>query len=212
MGTEIVVGSLSDVSEKNGQSLAESFVDAEAVVIVDVSGSMSERDSRGGRERYEIACEELAALQGRLPGKVAVIAFSDSAVFCPGGKPPYMGVGTDLAGALSFAKIADVSGIRFFVISDGEPDNREKALQVAGTVSARIDTIYVGPEASPFGRDFLQELASRSGGQSVTADRAQDLASETEKLLLIDSPGCRQTHRDNARWRAPQRSENPLYQ
>ena len=39
-----------------------------------------------------------------MPGKLAVIAFSDSTVFAPGGQPPLLGSGTNLAGALRFAK------------------------------------------------------------------------------------------------------------
>jgi Mg-chelatase subunit ChlD len=183
---QLVIGSIADVAAKSGASLAETFIGCDAVVIVDVSGSMDARDSRGRKSRYDVALEELAALQKALPGKVAVIAFSASAVFVPGGRPPFLGMSTDLAGALQFAKIADVpSGdMRFFIISDGEPDDRDAALQVAKTYHNRIDTIYTGPEAYPTGRAFLQQLAAAAGGQSITADRAQDLARVTQQLLL----------------------------
>lgn len=181
----VVVGSISDVAQRNGTSLAESFVSCDAVVIVDVSGSMAAQDSRGGRSRYDIALEELASLQAHLPGKIAVIAFSDSAVFIPGGQPPFMASGTDLASALRFAKVADVPDMRFFVISDGTPDDEQDALRVAKTYSNRIDTIYVGPESGyAMGREFLETLARTSGGQSTTADRVQELAAKVETLLL----------------------------
>lgn len=179
----VVVGSISDIAQRNGTSLAESFINCDAVVIVDVSGSMAAKDSRGGRSRYDIALEELAALQSHLPGKIAVIAFSDSVVFVPGGQPPFMGSGTNLAAALRFAKVADVPDMRFFIISDGSPDDEQAALNVAKTYSNRIDTIYVGPESYPRGREFLERLARASGGQSTTADRVQDLARVTQQLL-----------------------------
>jgi Mg-chelatase subunit ChlD len=181
----LVVGSIADVAAKSGTSLAETFINCDAVVLIDVSGSMDAPDSRGGHSRYQIALEELAVLQQTLPGKIAVIAFSSGPVFVPGGAPPFLGAGTDLAAALQFAKVADVpSGdMHFFVISDGEPDDRNAALQVAKTYHNRIDTIYVGPESYPRGRDFLMQLAATSGGQSVTADRVQELARVTQQLL-----------------------------
>lgn len=183
MSTAIVTGSLADVATSSNQSLAESFMTAEAVILVDVSGSMSDRDSRGGKSRYEVALEELAALQRAMPGKLAIIAFSDDAVFIPGGAPPLLGMGTDVAGALRFAKCADVPGMRFFLISDGEPDSSDAALDVAETFRARIDTIYVGPETRLTGRTFLRMLAKATGGQSATADCVRELAAVTTRLL-----------------------------
>ena len=180
----VVPGSLSDVSAKGGQSLAESFITAEAVILVDVSGSMGAHDSRGGRTRYDVALAELAALQGSMPGRLAVIAFSDEPQFVPGGVPPYLAGDTDLAAGLQFAKVADVAGMRFIVISDGEPNSEERALAVAATFTNRIDTVFVGPEAFPQGRRFLERLAAAHGGQSVTADRANELASQAARLLL----------------------------
>lgn len=186
--TAIVPGSLSAIAQRDGQSLAESFLNADAVIIVDVSGSMTTQDSRGDRSRYDVAIEELAQLQAHMPGKLAVIAFSDHTMFCPGGQPPDVGVlgtGTNLVDALRFAKVADVPGMRFIVISDGEPNDGREALAVAKTYSNRIDTIFVGPENDwHSGRAFLQRLAAASGGQHIAADRVQELASKTERLLL----------------------------
>ena len=179
----IVKGSLTDLARQHGQSLAQTFVNAEVVVIVDTSGSMGTHDSRGGRQRYDVACEELATLQGSLPGKIAVLSFSNNTMFCPDGKPYNQGGSTDLAGALKFARVADVPGMRFIVISDGEPNDARAALAEAQRYQNRIDVIYVGPEQMPAGREFLAKLAAASGGQVVTADRAQNLLAATQKLL-----------------------------
>ncbi len=71
------------------------------------------------------------------------------------------------------------------VISDGLPDSADAALSVAATYTNRIDTIFVGPEDDwGGGRAFLARLAKKSGGQYVTADRAQELAERTERVLL----------------------------
>ncbi len=180
----VVSGSIADLARANNTTLAESFMTADLIVIVDTSGSMGTQDSRGGRSRYDVACAELADLQQSLPGKVAVIAFSSDVEFVPGGVPPYLGGGTDLAGALRFAHVADTPGMRFVVISDGQPDDSAAALAEARTYTSRIDTIYVGPEGQSGGRKFLEQLAKASGGQSVSADRAAELRASIETLLL----------------------------
>lgn len=180
----VVAGSLADIAARSNTSIAESFLSCEIVTIVDVSGSMEMRDSRGGQSRYRVALEELAKLQQSRPGKVAVIAFSDSVEFVPGGVPPMLGGGTDLAAALRFAHMADSAGMRFVVISDGYPDDDEAALREAAGYRGRIDTVYVGPESDRVGREFLQKLATANGGQAVTADCAKELAAKIETLLL----------------------------
>lgn len=180
----IVAGSIAAIAQREGQSLAETFLNCDAVILVDCSASMGAPDSRGGHTRYDVALEELAELQKHLPGKLAVIAFSDNPIFCPGGQPPFLCGQTDLAKALRFAKVADVPGMRFVVISDGQPDSATEALAVARGYTNRIDVVYVGPEMAPTGRAFLEQLARAAGGEAVTADRVQRLAEKTATLLL----------------------------
>jgi hypothetical protein len=180
---QIVSGSIGAIAQQSGKSIAESFISADIIVIVDTSGSMNARDSRGDKSRYDVACEELAGLQNSLPGKIAVISFSDDAVFCPSGVPLMLGAMTDLVKALQFAKVADIPDMRFILISDGEPNDPNAALAVAKTYKNKIDVIYVGPESYPIGREFLQKLAAATGGLSVTADRAAELQAGVMQLL-----------------------------
>jgi hypothetical protein len=184
--TALVPGSLAAIAKTNNVSLAETFLSAEAIIIVDVSGSMSDHDARGGKSRYEVALDELARLQAQLPGRLAVIEFSSTVRFVPSGAPSFQGGGTQLAEALRFTKVADVPGaMRFFVISDGEPGDPDEALKIARSYQNKIDTIFVGPEEDwAGGRDFLQRLAQASGGQAVTCDRLKELAPTIERLLL----------------------------
>ena len=183
MTQALVRGSLADIARQSGQSLATTFISCDVVVICDTSGSMGARDSRGGNSRYDQACYELATLQGSLPGKIGVITFSDAVMFCPNGTPLFLGGGTDLAAALKFAKVADVpGGMRFIVISDGQPDDPSGALSIARKYHNRIDTIYCGPE-NGHGREFLDQLARASGGSHVTAEKARELATSVQKLL-----------------------------
>lgn len=182
MNQALVPGSLGAIAKQNNQSLAETFLSVDALVLVDTSGSMDSHDAAGGRQRYAVACDELKHLQATLPGKIGVVAFSDTAVFCPGGIPTFLCAGTNLAGALRFVQAADDTGIRFIVISDGSPDSPSEALEVARKFKSKIDVIYVGPEAGP-GSKFLAELAAAAGGQAVTADRVKDLSANVQLLL-----------------------------
>ncbi len=180
----LIRGSLSDIARREGTSLAESFIGVDVVILLDVSGSMMMQDSRGGRSRYDVALEELAQLQANMPGRIAVIGFSDHVEFAPSGKPLFQGANTNLAKALQFARMADIAGMRFIVVSDGQPDDERAALDVAATYKGRIDCVYVGPETDRRSQEFLNKLANAHGGQQVTADRVQQLAAKIETLLL----------------------------
>ena len=182
----VVSGSLSNVATQNKISIAETFVDVDACIICDISGSMNACDSRDGQSRWTVAGHELRGLQNSMPGKLAVIAFADRAEFVPSGilpKVDRLGGMTNLSGALKFAKTLDVPGVHFIVISDGQPNSTHKCLAVARQYKNRIDTIYVGPEGGS-GSQFLAQLAAQSGGQNATADRAKELAMAATKLLL----------------------------
>lgn len=179
----VIKGSLAQQAKEKNQSVAESFVDADVIVLVDTSSSMLDRDARGGLSRYDTACQELVKLQGSLPGRIAVISFSDYQVFCPDGKPVNLSMGTKLTEALQFVKMADIPPMRFIVISDGYPNEATSALQVASTFVNQIDTIHVGAENDRNGIDFLNKLANAKGGQSTRAGQANDLAKAAERLL-----------------------------
>ena len=129
--TALVPGSLGAIAQHNGTSIAESFLSANCIIICDTSASMSATDSRGGKSRYEVELEELTRLQSHQPGKICVISFSSTVMFCPAGTPTNLYGGTNLAGALDFAKVADVPGMRFVVISDGCADDESAALAAA---------------------------------------------------------------------------------
>lgn len=182
--TAIVTGSIAAIAERDGKSIAETFISADVIVICDTSGSMASEDSRGGKSRYEVECDELAQLQANLPGKIAVLSFSYDTYFCPEGKPRFLGGSTNMVGALKFAKVADIPGMKIILISDGEPDSESETLAIARTYVNHINTIFVGPEDRPSGREFLKKLAQAAGGVTVTADRAKELAPTIEKLLL----------------------------
>lgn len=182
--TNLVKGSISDIAAQNNQSIAVTFISCDVIVLVDTSASMGAHDAPDGRTRYKQACLELETLQRNLPGKIGVISFSHNTMFCPNGVPFNFSGGTDLAGALKFAKVADVpDAMRFIVISDGEPDDESDALWVARSYKNRIDTIYCGREMG-HGQEFLKRLAAASKGSHVTTAQAAKLADSVTKLLV----------------------------
>lgn len=183
--TAIVPGSLGQIAQRDGVSLAETFLNCDGILLVDQSGSMSSCDAPGDQSRYDAADKELARLQREFPGKVAVVAFSSTAVFCPGGVPMRLGGGTDMGEALRFVKVADDAGLKIILISDGEPNSESEALAAARQFKTRIDTIYIGPEDDYHGgRAFLQRLAKATGGQFFKSTAPGLLADGVETLLL----------------------------
>ena len=49
--TQVVKGSLTDIAKQNGTSLAETFLSADVIVLVDTSSSMEAHDAPGGKSR-----------------------------------------------------------------------------------------------------------------------------------------------------------------
>jgi len=184
MNSAIVQGSLSAVATSGHISLAESFINADHIVLVDVSGSMTEHDSRDGQSRYDVACQELRKLQGELPGSIAIVAFASKPQFCPSGVPMMdaaTGFGTDLAQGLRFIAPAD-GLVDVWVISDGEPNSEQEAFTIARRMTSRINAVYVGPRNGD-GRDFLLKLCRLRGGQSAESTAAINLAGTIRSML-----------------------------
>jgi Mg-chelatase subunit ChlD len=177
----IISGSLAEQAKTKNQPLAETFISADVVVIVDTSGSMCNTDATS-QSRYERACAELGKLQNSLPGKIAVLSFSSDVMFCPSGVPWNFQAATDLEKALKFAKVADVADMKFIVISDGDPDDEKAALKVAASYKCKIDTIFIGREGDS-GQLFLAQLAAASGGKSAKDFSAAKLENTVKGLL-----------------------------
>lgn len=186
MSAAIIQGSVSDIAQKSGRTLAEAFLLVDAIVIVDTSASMEQVDvpkSEVKVSRYDEACEQLGKLQGQIPGKIAVLAFSSYPVYCPDGKARLLSGSTNLAAALRMVQPADDCELRFIVVSDGEPDNEQECLDIAAGLKTRIDTIYIGPPAGR-GIDFLRRLAAVRSGQSATQANEIVKLQDTIQALL----------------------------
>lgn len=184
---EIADGSLTDMAARYDKSIAEAFIDCDAVVLIDSSSSMAACDVRENDRRYtrfNAACDELRRLQRDLPGKIAVISFGTDVAFCPSGVPSNDSGGTAMHKALEFVKRVDGCDIQIVIISDGEPNSIDETIRVAKSFQTRISTIFVGPDDHP-GNRFMKRLADATGGHATrTATDQMDNLSKTVRGLL----------------------------
>lgn len=184
MNNQLVPGSLGAIAKRNGQSLAESFLSVDEIILVDTSQSMAATDSTGGRSRYDVACQELRRLQAELPGKLAIFSFSNRCVLCPSGVPKFIGMGTNLLGAINYILGADGT-VGITIISDGYPDPGQdhQIISLASQMTSRINTIFAGPVEDEAGRKFMAQLAQSARGKTHLSARAEDLSSGVKFLL-----------------------------
>lgn len=140
------------------------------VVLADVSASMGDR--AGSRRRIDVLRE---ALVGAPPARLIAFASEPIEIDEPARLPAPAG-GTALHLALDLA--ATLRPVRTLVISDGEPDSEDLALEAAERVPGTIDVIYCGPEENQRARDFLARLARAGAGRYT----AHDLARRPEQL------------------------------
>lgn len=181
--TSIAVrGSLQESQKNRNVTFAEAFMTVDAIVIVDISASMSQQDvpcEGGMTSRWAEANNQLRRLQAKHPSKIAVVAFSDNTEFCPSGVLPPVRSSTNMLGALQFVAPADDTGIKFIVVSDGEPDSPDATLAFARTLKSPVHTIFVG---SGRGKDFMDQLAQATKGRAVV--KGVELLEENITLLL----------------------------
>lgn len=156
-----------------------------AVIVCDVSGSMSERDAAGGQRRIDALRQVLRRLAKQ--HRVRCVAFSSSVQDVSGTNLPEPAGSTNMAAALAHVApaVTAATTVCLILISDGEPDSQAAALRAAARFPAKINTFFVGPEGGP-GKDFLEELARRSGGQFNAASLAEpkQLEANVSRLLL----------------------------
>jgi Mg-chelatase subunit ChlD len=185
MNNQMTIGSLSAMAQHQNISLAESFMQADCVLLLDESGSMDSQDTLDNKSRRQVAREEVIKLQKNFPGKIALIIFSDKPIFCPSGFPQTLGGGTNLYDALQYIKCCDNTGMKLIIVSDGIPSRPEDCLKLASAFASKIDVIFIGNENDyEGGRKFLEKLASVTGGQALKSDALGLLSKEVETLLL----------------------------
>lgn len=152
----------------------------EILVVCDLSGSMEDPIGVGGVSKYEHLKIALADIK-RSYSKVRVILFSYGPQEWAGGPMPEPNGGTNLAGALAFARKWRPK--KTIIISDGVPDDEYAAQKEADAITGEVDTIYCGPDGHP-AINFLRSLAHSTGGTSLNWDGYRsELASNIRGLL-----------------------------
>jgi hypothetical protein len=162
---------------------------AEKVIIGDVSGSMLDKINAIEKSKFDVMRDCMLRVVSKLD-RAAVILFASQAQrvttfdAITENAPSYarLGGGTNLAGALRAA--AKLNPEHIVVISDGQPNNAQAALDTARTMLCRIDVYYCGNGAS-HEVQFCRDLA-QFGGEAVI-DPACVTMLETVTLFLTDA-------------------------
>ena len=142
-------------------SLAKTPVHAdETVVLVDLSGSMEEKDGGSGRTRLDILKEALAQLA---ESPVRIIGFHTKA-FTVGNPKELPEVGGGTALHLGIVEACKYNPVRTVIISDGEPDSQGQAHVALEQLSGIVDVVYCGPERNQSAKQFLESLAKHGMG------------------------------------------------
>ncbi len=181
---DITKGSVFDIATNKGVKPEDVLAEADVVVMLDISSSMTDRQG-DGRSRFDKAKDALADIQKAFPGRVVLISFSDNAKMELGGMPSHPAGMTNIHAALEVAKSFDGMDTKFYMISDGEPNmTPEKDIfDFAETFEDPINCIFIGEDHDFSGIAFMKKLAKLTGG--VDSGRIEPhLLGDTIKLLI----------------------------
>lgn len=127
------------------------------IILADISASMGST-AWGDQRKIDVLRDAVAGARQQRPARL--FAFSGSAREVATIPEPENN--TNLAGALKHVLPLDPGTV--LVISDGQPDNAERALAVAGRFRGAIDVLYVGAESDHAAIAFMRRLATAAGG------------------------------------------------
>ncbi|MHA2039883.1 MAG: vWA domain-containing protein [Promethearchaeota archaeon] len=185
-------GSLQETAQQSGVPMENMFMSVEHIILLDVSSSMDTKDAGEdveNKSRYDSAVEQLENLQKTLPGKIALICYSDRPKFCPGGYPSKDGGGTQLKKALELVKPLAGTGVTLFVITDGADWEPGICLDIVKNnfQDTKINAIYIGIDDPNINRlKFCQDLSGITGGKAV---KTKEIGKFEEDFIKMLNPG-----------------------
>lgn len=151
------------------------------VIICDISSSMA------GQKIIRLR-SELRKLWSEVKAKL--IVFHDQARWVDGGPESI----PEPRGCTLMAVALELAGTVFpsesIVISDGLPQDGDRALAVAAQLPGTISVCFVGDEQDYQGAEFMQRLARVGGGMYAHRDLARNRAIEGDlrKMLALPAP------------------------
>lgn len=161
------------------------LIDRTPVMLLDISGSMRLGLTADlvGRRKIDILQDAVRKIgQG-----IEKYAFSDSIRKCDTNIPEPDG-GTDMANA--FLVLAGRSSQSILLVSDGEADDPDEAINRGISLHVPVNVLYIG-EPGDRGEDFMRRLAEATRGRWMTLDTIYDttgfpgrLEEGIEKMLL----------------------------
>ena len=162
-----------------------SFLSSPALLL-DLSSSMATPLSSGELKRVDRVREVVATLHQK-GIDFRQFVFSSGCEETNVIPEPYGS--TNLAGGLEMVLNANPTTVT--VVSDGEPDNADKAMAVARRFKDKgiqINVLYCGDPGSP-GEAFMQQLAQATGGRQETVDLNIEPAQLTGQAMLMLGDG-----------------------
>lgn len=131
------------------------------VLLLDVSSSMDER--AGAKRKIDILRDALEGTYPQMPdAQLVTFASTVAEIRLPENLPAPAG-GTALHLGLDAAAAHRPAST--LVISDGRPDDEDRALEAAERLTGAIDVIYCGPDDDRQAVDFMRRLARVGGGR-----------------------------------------------
>lgn len=187
------------IEVKSLKDLVRARSNENPVLLIDVSGSMGWRMANG-KTREQGLNEVVVQMQKQRPTQMIAFGIVGES-HDPTGIEPTTGVqivamvsevppvrseaGTPMGEAIDFARMKGFG--RAVVISDGAPNDRNKAMEAAKQFGGRIDVVYIGDAGDP-GSIFLEQLAEATGGSRFEGDLTdvKEITSAVVGLLMGD--------------------------
>jgi len=138
----------------------------QVVILADISASMGS-PAWGAQRKIDVLREAVAGAMRQAAARLFVFSSDVREVK----SIPEPENNTDLARALDAVRALD-PGVTL-VISDGNPDRQDKALEAARQFRGVIDVLYIGPESDRAAIEFMKRLAAAAGGDVRTHDIAR---------------------------------------
>src|SRR6266850_2554368 len=154
--------------EKQSTSLTKSKFERElakrefgegAILVLDISSSMSAADANGER-RIDALRSVVYGIRSRgIPFRQLV--FNNDVMWSD--VIPEPAGGTNMALAFDTCKQANTRHV--IVVSDGEPQDMQATLAAAQRLACPVDAYYVGPAGNEAAQEFMKQLAARTGAK-----------------------------------------------